>query len=275
MTWDRAAMTSLLLFLATFLTTLAAGALQQGINPLTQPGQLWHGLPFSLTLLLILSAHEFAHYFVSRRHRIDVSLPYFIPAPSFIGTFGAFIKMKSPLLDRRMLLDIGAAGPLAGIAVALPVLLIGLTLSEVCPAVPETGVTLGGSLLFSLMTWIVHGQLPAQANLILHPVAFSGWIGLLITCLNLLPVGQLDGGHVAYAVLGQWQRYLARIAIVMLVVLGVTGWSGWLVWAIILILMGVDHPPMVYDWIPLDPRRKLVGWITLAFFAATFTPNPF
>ena len=117
--------------------------------------------------------------------------------------------------------------------------------------------------------------MPADTNLILHPIAFSGWIGLLVTCLNLLPVGQLDGGHVAYAILGSRQRTLARAILVLLLVLGMTGWNGWLVWAAILIFMGIDHPPVVYDWIPLDERRKTIGWITLALFVMTFTPVPF
>jgi membrane-associated protease RseP (regulator of RpoE activity) len=266
---------NLALFFVTLLTTLAAGTLQQGINPIEEPSLLWHGIPFSLTLLMILGSHEFGHYFMSRRHRIDVTLPYFIPAPSFIGTFGAFIKMKSPIMDRRTLLDIGAAGPLAGMVVAIPVLIVGLMLSEIQPKETAVGIQLGSSLFFSLLNWLVHGIIPENADLVLHPVAFSGWIGLLVTCLNLLPVGQLDGGHVAYAVLGLRQGTLARAVIAVLVVLGITGWSGWLIWAAILLFMGINHPPVVYDWIPLDRGRKIIGWITFAIFACTFTPAPF
>jgi membrane-associated protease RseP (regulator of RpoE activity) len=263
------------LFFFTLLTTLAAGTLQRGINPFAEPFLLWKGIPFSLTLLMILGAHEFGHYFMSRRHRIDVTLPYFIPAPSFIGTFGAFIKMNSPIMDRRTLLDVGAAGPLAGMIVAIPVLIAGLMLSEIQPKETAVGIQLGSSLFFSLLNWIVHGIIPDNADLVLHPVAFSGWIGLLVTCLNLLPVGQLDGGHVAYAVLGPKQESLARAVVVVLVVLGITGWSGWLIWAAILLFMGINHPPVVHDWIPLDRGRKIIGWITLAIFASTFTPTPF
>src|SRR5512137_1402 len=141
----RSVLANIVLFFLTFLTTLAAGTFQQGINPLEHPELLWRGLPFSLTLLLILAAHEFGHYFMSRKHRIDVTLPYFIPAPSLIGTFGAFIKMKSPIMDRRVLLDVGAAGPLAGLFVTIPVLLVGLTLSEVKYETVETGFSLGSS----------------------------------------------------------------------------------------------------------------------------------
>ena len=266
---------NILLFLLTLLTTLFAGTLQQGINPLEDPRSLWRGIPFSFTLLIILAAHEFGHYVMAKKHRIDVTLPYFIPAPSFIGTFGAFIKMKSPMLDRRMLLDVGAAGPLAGMIVAVPVLLMGLLLSEIRPGAAETGLSLGSSLFFSLMSWIVHGYLPDEVNLVLHPIAFSGWIGLLVTCLNLLPVGQLDGGHVAYAIFGPRQRVVAVIVVAVLILLGLTGWSGWLVWAAILLLMGTRHPRVVYEWIPLDDTRKVIGWVTLAIFVMTFTPTPF
>jgi len=261
--------------LITLLCTLVAGTLQQGINPLDNPSLLWKGIPFSFTLLLILGAHEFGHYFMSRKHNIDVTLPYFIPAPSLVGTFGAFIKMKTPIMDRRILLDVGAAGPLAGLSVAVPVLLIGLWLSEVKYEAVETSFSLGSSLLFSAMNWVVHGSLPENANIILHPVAFSGWIGLLVTSLNLLPVGQLDGGHVAYAIIGRRQGVVAKIVLAILVILGATGWVGWFVWAVILLFMGTYHPPVIYDWIPLDRKRKVVGWITIAALVMTFTPMPF
>jgi len=266
---------NLVLFFITLFTTLIAGTLQEGINPLEDPLSIWRGIPFSFTLMMILGAHEFGHYFMSKRHHIDVTLPYFIPAPSFIGTFGAFIKMRSPIMDRKTLLDVGAAGPLVGMIVAVPVLFVGLALSKVVPETTEVGIKLGTSLFFYLIDWIVHGSMPADTNLIIHPIAFSGWIGLLVTCLNLLPVGQLDGGHVAYAILGPRQRILARAILVLLLVLGMTGWSGWLVWAAILIFMGINHPPVVYDWIPLDKRRKTIGWITFALFVMTFTPTPF
>lgn len=266
---------NILLFLLTLLTTLIAGTLQQGINPLESPWSVWRGIPFSFTLLIILGAHEFGHYIMARKHGISVTLPYFIPAPSLIGTFGAFIKMKSPLLDRRMLLDVGAAGPLAGMIVAVPVLFVGIYLSEITPDTGPSGVALGSSLLFSLVNWIVHGRLPDEVNVILHPIAFSGWIGLLVTCLNLLPVGQLDGGHVAYAIFGPRQRILAVVVVAVLVLLGLTGWSGWLIWAGILLFMGTSHPRVVYEWIPLDGDRRFVGGITLAVFVMTFTPVPF
>jgi membrane-associated protease RseP (regulator of RpoE activity) len=263
------------LFLTTLFCTLVAGTLQQGVNPIDNPWLLWKGIPFSFTLLLILGTHEFAHYFMSRKHHIDATLPYFIPAPSLLGTFGAFIKMKSPIMNRRILLDIGAAGPLAGFCVTVPVLLVGLSLSEIRYETGETGFSLGSSILFSVVNWIVHGSVPDSANIILHPVAFSGWIGLLLTSLNLLPVGQLDGGHVAYALIGPRQGIVAKAVLVVLVVLGMIGWIGWFVWAVIVLIMGIRHPRVVYDWIPLDTKRKVVGWIAISVFVLTFTPVPF
>lgn len=265
-----------ILFLLTLLTTLIAGAIQQGVNPLETPGGIWQGIPFSFTLLIILGAHEFGHYFMARHHGVDVTMPYFIPAPSFIGTFGAFIKMRSPLSDRCGLLDVGVAGPVAGLVAALPVTVAGLALSEVRPMTAEAGVSLGSSLLFSLLGWIVHGSLPQGMDIILHPVAFSGWIGLLVTCLNLLPIGQLDGGHVAYALLlGRRQRLLARIVFAALIVLGATSWTGWLIWAAILYIMGLDHPPTIREWKPLGRRERLLGWGAMGIFVFTFTPAPF
>jgi membrane-associated protease RseP (regulator of RpoE activity) len=265
----------LILFLLTLGATLVAGSLQQGVNLIDNPEDIWKGIPFSFTLILILGSHEFGHYFVSRMHGVRVTLPYFIPAPSIIGTFGAFIKMKSPIMDRRTLLDIGVAGPLSGLAVTVPVLLFGLVLSEIVPVAPQAGLSLGSSLLFSFLNWIVHGTIPDHMDVMLHPVAFSGWIGLLVTSLNLLPVGQLDGGHVAYAIFGRRQRIIAITIMALLVILGLTAWPGWFFWAAFLLFIGVHHPPVIYDWIPLDRRRKRIGWLTLILFAATFTPKPF
>ena len=265
----------LVLFVITLFTTLIAGAMQQGVNPLEEPQDIWKGIPFAFTLLLILGSHEFGHYFVSRHHHVEATFPYFIPAPTFIGTFGAVIRMKSPIMDRQTLLDIGVAGPLAGIVVSIPALFVGLSLSEVVPSAPAEGISLGASILFSLINRVVNGAMPAEVNLVLHPVAFAGWIGLLVTSLNLLPVGQLDGGHVAYAIFGKRQQEVAKAVMVALFILGVFGWTGWLFWGAILLVMGINHPPVVYDWIPLDGRRKIIGWLTLVLFLMTFTPTPF
>lgn len=268
-----------LLLVATLITTIIAGALQQGVNPLTAPMLLYKGLPFSLTLLLILGTHEMGHYLVSRKHELDVTLPYFIPAPPIpfiIGTFGAFIRIRSPIRDKRALLDVGCAGPLAGVLISIPVILVGLKLSTVTVmAGGEEGLTLGEPLLFKLLSWVALGHLSSNENVILHPVAFAGWIGLLVTALNLMPVGQLDGGHVTYALFPDYHRYISFSVLGLLVVCGVLFWHGWLMWAVLLTFLGWRHPPPYFYWLPLDRRRRILGVITIVVFILTFSPAPF
>jgi membrane-associated protease RseP (regulator of RpoE activity) len=267
------------LLLATVVTTIIAGALQQGVNPLETPELLSKGIPFSFTLLLILGAHEMGHYQVSRRHRLDVTLPYFIPAPPIpfiIGTFGAFIRIRSPIRDKRALLDVGCSGPLIGVLVSIPVILIGLKLSTVTViGGGEETITLGEPLLFKLLSWLALGPMTPEENVILHPVAFAGWIGLLVTALNLIPVGQLDGGHVAYALFPDYHRYISLGSIGLLVICGVVFWSGWLLWAVLLVFLGWRHPPPYEFWVPLDRRRRVLGIITIVVFGLTFSPAPF
>jgi membrane-associated protease RseP (regulator of RpoE activity) len=269
----------LVLFLATVATTIIAGALQQGVNPLSHPLDLYKGIPFSFTLLLILGAHEMGHYLVSRRHHLSVTLPYFIPAPPFpfiVGTFGAFIRIRSPIQDKRALLDVGCAGPLTGVAVSIPVILVGLKLSTVklIPGGAE-GLVLGEPLLFQILSWAVFGPLSPDQNIILHPMAFAGWIGLLVTALNLTPMGQLDGGHVAYALFPESHRLISLACLFLLVVSGLLFWGGWLFWALLNLFLGLRHPPPAYDWVPLDRRRKILGIITILVLVLTFTPTPF
>lgn len=264
----------LFLFLLTLITTLYAGALQEGGNPFRNLLDLQRGIPFSFTLMAILGVHEFGHYFVSSRRHIRVTLPYFIPAPSILGTFGAFIKMKSPVPDKRTLLDIGVAGPLSGFAVALPALIVGLALSQVTPATKAEGLNLGSSLLLNLLSHLIVGSIPPHYDLILHPVAFAGWIGTLVTALNLLPLGQLDGGHVAYALLGKKQHLVARFTFFALVLMGLL-WQGWLFWALLTLLVGMRHPALLDDWTPLDPRRKALGLLAFLIFILCFIPIPF
>ena len=269
----------LVLLLATLATTITAGALQQGVNPLTHPYDLYKGIPFSFTLLLILGAHEMGHYLVSRRHHLDVTLPYFIPAPPFpfiVGTFGAFIRIRSPIQDKRALLDVGCAGPLTGVVVSIPVILLGLMLSPV-KVIPggTDNLVLGEPLLFQILTWVVFGPLTPDQNIILHPMAFAGWIGLLVTALNLIPVGQLDGGHVCYALFPTRHRLISLACLFLLVVSGLLFWHGWLIWAVLLYFLGLRHPPPAYDWVPLDRRRRILGIITIIVFILTFTPAPF
>jgi len=267
--------THVLLFIATFITTLLAGALLNGVIPWEQPEKIYLGLPFSLTLILILLTHELSHYFMSRRHNVSATLPYFIPAPSIIGTFGAVIKMKPPIPDRRSLIDIGASGPIAGFIVAVIASVIGLSLSEAKPTGElQGGLAFGTSILFDFLSKIVLHVDPEKYDILLHPIAFAGWIGLLVTSLNLLPIGQLDGGHITYALLGEKHEWISKGMIPVLIGLGLLFWLGWIVWAIIMIFLGYRHPPVMYPWIQLDRKRKIVGWIALAIFILTFTPAP-
>jgi membrane-associated protease RseP (regulator of RpoE activity) len=266
---------NIILFITTLATTLLAGALQEGVNPLKNPEQILKGFPFSFALMTILLAHELGHYWVAKKHGLNVTLPYFIPAPSLIGTFGAFIKMRSPVRDRRMLLDVGVAGPLIGVAVAMPFLILGLWLSDVKIVQGQMGTNLGSSLLLSLLSWVIFGPLPEGYDIVIHPVGFAGWIGLLVTSLNLLPIGQLDGGHVAYALLGERQNKISKYFFIALLGLGFFGWQGWLFWSLLLFIMGFRHPPLTDWWVPLDYKRKLIGWLAVAIFILTFIPVPF
>lgn len=269
---------NILLFLLTVISTTAAGALQQGVSLaalLKDWTLITRGIPFSFTLLAILIAHEMSHYFVSRYHGVRVTLPFFIPAPSVIGTFGAFIRIKSPMEDRRALLDIGLSGPLGGAVVAIPVLYIGLKMSTIQIMPKPTGVELGSSILLDQMVRFTLGKLPDYYQVVLHPVAFAGWIGILVTSLNLIPVGQLDGGHIAYAILGEKSKKLAIGCFIALIILGLVGWSGWFIWAGLLYVMGWEHPPPLNPAIPLDTKRKWLGVLSLLLFVVTFTPTPF
>ena len=271
--------THVLLFLATVLTTLAAGAMLEGYDILGQPLTIFHGWPFSLTLLTILGVHESGHYFYARRHKVDVSPPYFIPLPpplTFIGTLGAFIRMRGPVPNRRALLEIGAAGPIAGFLVAVPALFIGLNLSSVVE-LSGGGLFLGDSLLMKLATGMVFPGLGEGEDVLLHPVGFAGWIGLLITMLNLLPLAQLDGGHVAYALLGDRQEWLGRAVFVALIPMGLFLSPNWLFWGfLILVLMRtVKHPPIHDVNRPLTPPELRIGIACLVIFILCFIPVPF
>ena len=268
-----------ILFIVTVLTTTTSGALYEGENPFNNPLSLITGLPFSASLLFILGTHELGHYFASMRHRVVTTLPYFIPGPPFflmIGTFGAVIRIKSPIETRRALVDIGAAGPLAGFAVAIVVVFIGLHLSWVIP-VPETvmNINLGSSLMFGFIEYLVFGPVAEGYDVFLHPVAFAGWIGFLVTSLNLLPIGQLDGGHILYAIFGKYHRTVSIMMICTLLAFGALGWKGWLVWGVLVTIIGIWHPPTLDRDVPLDRRRKVVGALTLLVFLLTFTPSPF
>lgn len=266
----------LLLFAATALSTMAVGAVQRGYDPLADPAHIVTGWNFSLTLMSILLIHEMGHYLMARRHRVEASLPYFIPAPSIIGTFGAFIRMRSPVTDRRALLDIGAAGPLAGFVASVPAIVIGLHYSEVRSLLPleAPDLSFGISPIFGFLTWLTLGDLPDGAAITLHPVAFAGWVGMLVTFLNLLPVGQLDGGHIVYALFGPRHRLVSRLTVLGLLFLALASWQ-WLVWVALLLAMGTAHPSPLDGATPLDSKRKVIGGLTCLVFFLTLTPVPF
>lgn len=266
---------NIILFILTFLSTLTVGALYEGVNLINSPFQIYKGLPFSVTLLAILMAHELSHYLSSRKHKVDATLPYFIPAPTIFGTFGAFIKMKSPIATRNALMDIGASGPIAGFVLSVFASVIGLLFSTAAPVSSATGgLIFGNSLLFAGLSRLIVGPVPANYDVVLNPIALAGWIGFFVTSLNLIPVGQLDGGHIAYALLGERHTNLSKVLIGGLVILGFFTWEGWIVWAVLLLILGFRHPPIMYSAIPLDPKRKLIGWIALVIFVLTFIPVP-
>jgi membrane-associated protease RseP (regulator of RpoE activity) len=265
----------ILLFALTFFSTLAVGAVHQGVNIIEKPFEIYKGFSFSATLLIILLAHEFSHFITSRKHHVEATLPYFLPAPTFFGTLGAFIKMKSPITTRNALVDIGASGPIAGFIVSVVATIVGLSLSKVMQvAKAEEMIRLGDSLLFSGLTRLILGTVPENYDVFLHPIAFAGWIGFFVTFLNLIPIGQLDGGHIAYAFLGERHTKVSKVLIGVLVLLGVFVYEGWLVWAVLLLVLGFRHPPIVYSGLPLDPKRKMIGYATLAIFILTFMPVP-
>ena len=270
----------IILFFFTVLTTLLAGAIMQGADILTDPISIFKGVPFSFTLLLILGTHEFGHYYYSYRHNVEATLPYFIPAPPFIfliGTFGAFIKIKSAITSRSALIQIGAAGPIAGFIVAIPSLFVGLKLSEVFEKSSGfNGIVLGDSLLMKTMIWITHPTLAENQDVLLHPIAFAGWIGLLVTMLNLLPVGQLDGGHISYAIFGNRQKYIARFSLMALVLLSFFSLN-WLVWGLLIffLMRSTNHPPINDFNKPLSTGDRALGYLCLLIFIICFVPAPF
>jgi membrane-associated protease RseP (regulator of RpoE activity) len=257
----------------------ATNALFHGIDIFRTPAGILAGLPYAAALMAILLFHECGHYVLARLHRVDATLPYFIPGPYPLpfGTLGAFIRMRTMPQDRRALFDVGAAGPWAGILVAVPVLILGLSLSEVRPlsAMGSNVVEYSDPLLMQGLIRLVLGVAGAEGAVMMHPIAYAGWVGLLITSLNLLPVGQLDGGHVIYAALGaRWHRVISLCVLIGLLVLGLTGQPSWLVWVALLSLLGTRHPSLLDERSPLDGRRLLGAAATVILFIVTFIPDP-
>jgi membrane-associated protease RseP (regulator of RpoE activity) len=271
---------NVLLFIATILTTIWAGALHQGVNLIAEPARFMAGAPYAAALLAILGVHEMGHFTLAKRHRVDVTWPYFIPVPLGLGTLGAFIQIKSPIRSRAAVFDIGVAGPLAGLAVAVPALLWGLAPAEpMAQAEGLQGTRVGSSILLTVLYHIAHGgglASAAEATIQLTPVAFAGWIGLVVTALNLLPVGQLDGGHIAYGLFGR--RYAQMIGVatfVVMVALGMTVWPGLLTWAVMVALIaGFAHMPALDDISRPDAKRYVLGIIAMILLAMIVLPLP-
>ena len=238
------------------------------------------GLSFSIPLLTILLCHELGHFFACRKHGIPCTLPYFLPAPLLIGTAGAFIRIRSRIPTRNQLFDVGAAGPIAGLLALLPFLIYGLANSSV-ERVLILDESLGGywllvpgqSLAAKFLVYVLHGPMESGLMLNYHPCALAAWVGLLVTSLNLIPVGQLDGGHILYAVSPLWYRRMRPLVLAALALLGFL-WAGWWVWFAVLLIVAWRHPPVLYPAEALDPRRRAVGFVTLLILIAVFMPVP-
>lgn len=275
------------LFLVTLLLTTAVGAFHYlsyitefGRRPVPITwGALLHGLWYSLTLLGILGAHEFGHYYFCRRYNVDATLPYFIPAPiPLTGTLGAVIKIREAFPTRTVLFDIGIGGPIAGFIVLVPALFIGMSMSTVVPVPTGEGVFyMGEPLLFQWAASLNFGTLPANQTINIHPMVFAAWFGMLATALNLLPFGQLDGGHITYATLGRWATpiSLATVGTAILLTYNSTSWIFMtLMMLVMLVLLGPRHPRVLYEYEPLAPGRRLMALLAFVIFILCFTPVP-
>lgn len=256
----------ILLFIATCVTTYLVGLLTFGTD----------GWQYCLALMTILGCHEAGHFFQARRYRVPASFPFFIPIPAPpIGTLGAVIGMSPRIMDRRALFDIGITGPLAGLVPTLICCVVGVQLSHLAALAPNA-IRYGDPLLLKLLYRWQFGPLPDGYDVIINPLLWAGWVGLLVTALNLMPIGQLDGGHVLYALV---RRHAHRVATLLLVVAAVAvivfGYYWWTLMLVLLVIMGPKHPPTVRDDVPLGFWRTLLGWLTLAFILLGFTPKPF
>jgi membrane-associated protease RseP (regulator of RpoE activity) len=232
------------------------------------------GFLYSFAIMTILLAHEMGHYLMTRKYGIPSTLPFFIPLPMRpFGTFGAIIRMKGMIINKRALFDIGVTGPLSGFVVALPFIVTGMMLSKVQVTI---GVErLGNPLLFTILQKVFIGEIPQGLTLVLHPFAYGGWVGLFVTALNLLPVGQLDGGHVVYAVFGNKSQWVSRVSIALLALLAIFYNPGWLTLVILLLIFGRRHPQPYDTETPLDGKRKFIACIVLIIFILSFIPAPF
>jgi membrane-associated protease RseP (regulator of RpoE activity) len=226
--------------------------------------------------MFILLVHEMGHYLTGRRYHLDVTPPYFIPAIPPLGTFGAFIKIRSPITNRKALVQVGASGPVAGALVAIPLLVLGLYLSKIQPQIGEPqGLGLGSSIILKLLILLRFGEIPTNAVVDLHATAVAAWFGLFVTAMNLLPIGQLDGGHVIYALFGPRRAHIISVTVfACLIPLGILLWPGWFIFGMLTLFLGLRHPPPLDPYTPLDRGGRLLGWAAIVLFVLTFIPVP-
>ena len=278
------------MFVLTLFSTLSAGAqfaaayaaghsalddfFSAYFRPFQHPRLLLTGIPFALTLVGILLAHELGHFFACRYYRIQASYPYFVPAPTLIGTLGAFIRIRSPITNRRALFDMALAGPLVGFLIAVPMLAIAIAHSRVVAGGEAAAPLIFGRPLIEriLEAWLRPGV--AHGDLLLHPIGRAAWVGLFATALNLLPAGQLDGGHILYTLTSGRHRWISLGVAIVLLPMAML-WVGWLLWAVLLIAIGFRHPPLIDKWEPLDRRRRIWAVVAVAIFLLCFMPAPF
>lgn len=272
--------TNILLFCASIITSLFAYPFyittDMDFRVFSQPGLiLREGGPFAIGLFFILTVHEFGHYVVSKKRRIDVSFPYFMPAPTIFGTLGAFIKSKSPFKNRKELIEVGSAGPIAGFIVSVIVFCFGLSQANVVQVNPRlAGHGFGMSILLFILQKSVIENVPSGYTVALNPILLAGWAGILVTMLNLIPIGQLDGGHILYGLFGRKQHFIARAMVPLLFVMGLLLWPGWFIWGGIALIVRPAHPPTLNDSLELDLKRKIIGWVALVIFVISFIPVP-
>lgn len=295
----------ILLFALTFCTTTVAGVQWLNKNPY-ELTNFWSGATYATLILAMLASHEFGHYFAAKYHGVKATLPFFIPFPSYFGTMGAVIRLRSSIPSRKVMFDIGSAGPISGFVVSIAILVFGFVtlppkefLYTIHPeyaqftSVPTGGLTFGSTILFSFLshTFSAPGAFIPPMNEIYHyPFLCVGWFGTFVTAMNLIPVGQLDGGHITYSMFGERHHWIARVSLVILVIAGLVGflpligiessfgWTGWLFWAFLLILFlrffKLNRPP-IQDDTPLDSTRMTVGWLCIGIFVSSFSITPF
>lgn len=272
------------LFLLTLISTTIMGTIWVGnLKPslsfkelffqITSLETIYKGLSFSVPLLFILLCHELGHYFACRKYRVDATLPFFIPVPFGIGTLGAFIKIKEPFPSKRILFDVGVSGPIAGFIASIPFAIIGIWTTKIVSFIPsENEILLQDPLFFKILIYLKFKP-NLDETIILTPFIFAAWIGFLATMLNLLPFGQLDGGHIVYSLFGRFQRKIVFPLYLLLLFMGIY-WLGWFFWAVIIIIMNPFHPRSWDENLPIDKKRKIIGIIVLMIFILTFMPVP-